>query len=190
MMMPNDEVSNRKRKREESRSGVGSEHWSGSSTSVATTSMTTPDIASDDEQRVAAEYTVLPNSVGETVWMAPEPHITFFVGSEIRQVPQSKFLSYVWWDGLDSKCMVCDKQFVLGVAAPIRTIGFEYLETLEPPIYDITQSAIAPHPIRIYNRHLDCIKSAKSTTYPSHMHGMKSLRKPKTTEWRTHVQLG
>lgn len=92
-----------------------------------------------------------------------EPYILARVGNERRRIPQSTFLSSIWKDGcLDSACMVCNEPFDFTdmSSAPIRTIGFDYsqLSQTQASVIDITQAPLTPHPIRIYNRHLECIK--------------------------------
>ncbi|KAF8846639.1 hypothetical protein BDZ45DRAFT_409230 [Acephala macrosclerotiorum] len=92
--------------------------------------------------------------------------VTILLGSESQQIPQSKFLRHVWGDGLDSTCMVCQKDFTDGNDPPIRTLAFEVTQTLESSSPDITQAPISQHPIRVFNRHFDCIKEAKINYVP------------------------
>lgn len=96
----------------------------------------------------------------------PVARVAFYVGSELHEFPQSRLFSYIWKRGLDSDCMVCGSCFVAGVSAPIRTIGFEYSQPSRPGIMDITQTCLSPHPLRIYNRHLACIKARKMDFIP------------------------
>ncbi|KAM7212524.1 hypothetical protein V8F06_012105 [Rhypophila decipiens] len=98
----------------------------------------------------------------------PEPRVSIYVGPDLRHFPQSKLLSYIWTGGLDSDCMVCGSPFVPGLSVPIRTIGFEYSqpERHGSRLIDITQTSLSPHPIRIYNRHLACIKKKKIDFIP------------------------
>ena len=98
--------------------------------------------------------------------LGPGPYVTFLVGNEVREVSQDRLFSHIWRHGLDSNCMVCGESFVPGVSVPIRTIGFEQSLPARPSIVDITQTALAPHPVRIYNRHLSCIKAKKIDFIP------------------------
>lgn len=158
------EASSRKRKREAPGDRIASEQ-DDASTPTATNRTTAPETVRDERREETTEC-VVPSSVARMTQTTSEPRVTFHIGSEIRQVPQSRLLSYFWRDGLDSNCVVCGEKFVLGVAPVVRTIGFECSQTLQPPIIDITQTALAPHPIRINNRHLVCIKSKKIDYIP------------------------
>lgn len=94
-----------------------------------------------------------------------EPTIITYLGAERQQIPQSKFLSHILEHGLDSPCMVCSQGFNDG-DPPIRTVAFETSQDLLSSSLDITQTPIAPHPIRIFNRHFTCIKEEKIKYIP------------------------
>ncbi|KAF5705714.1 hypothetical protein FMUND_11956 [Fusarium mundagurra] len=98
----------------------------------------------------------------------PEPSVSFHVGSELRQTPQSSFLSYVWGTGLDSDCVSCGKQFLPDGEPPIRTIATGNSNS-QPSVIDITQEPVSPWNLRIFNRHLSCIK-ARNVNYISISH--------------------
>ncbi|KAK0613553.1 hypothetical protein B0T14DRAFT_526476 [Immersiella caudata] len=95
-----------------------------------------------------------------------QPVVTFYVANELRQTPQSSFLSYVWTTGLDSDCLACAQPFHPNGAAPIRTIGLEREATLPPSLIDITQQPISPWNLRIFNRHFSCIKAKRISYVP------------------------
>ncbi|KAI1322228.1 hypothetical protein F5Y16DRAFT_404720 [Xylariaceae sp. FL0255] len=94
-----------------------------------------------------------------------EPIIVVHVGSVRQQIAQSKFLSHIWKSGLESPCVVCHPDFS-EKDPPIRTLTFETAEDLNDDSQDITQQPIAPHPIRILNRHFTCLKAKKISYYP------------------------
>ncbi|PCD24558.1 hypothetical protein AU210_013677 [Fusarium oxysporum f. sp. radicis-cucumerinum] len=94
-----------------------------------------------------------------------EPSVSFHVGSELRQTPQSSFLSYVWGTGLDSDCASCGKHFPPDGEPPIRTIAAGNRNS-QPSVIDITQEPLSPWNLRILNRHLSCIKANKVTYVP------------------------
>ncbi|KAF4951979.1 hypothetical protein FGADI_7095 [Fusarium gaditjirri] len=94
-----------------------------------------------------------------------EPSVSFHVGSELRQTPQSSFLSYVWGTGLDSDCVSCGKCFLHDGEPPIRTIAAGNSNS-QPSVIDITQEPVSPWNIRILNRHLSCIKANKANYIP------------------------
>ncbi|KAF2968934.1 hypothetical protein GQX73_g4620 [Xylaria multiplex] len=87
-----------------------------------------------------------------------EPTIIIHLGSVRQQVAQSRYLSHVWRSGLDSPCVVCHQNFIDKEEPPIRTFTFETSEDLGEDASDITQLPIAPHPIRVFNRHFACLK--------------------------------
>ncbi|KAI1131688.1 hypothetical protein F5Y10DRAFT_43742 [Nemania abortiva] len=87
-----------------------------------------------------------------------EPTIIIYLGSVRQQVAQSKYLSHIWRSGLDSPCAVCHQDFGGKGDPPIRTFTFETSEDLSEDASDITQLPIAPHPIRVFNRHFECLK--------------------------------
>ncbi|KAF5965819.1 hypothetical protein FBULB1_12027 [Fusarium bulbicola] len=94
-----------------------------------------------------------------------EPSVSFHVGSELRQTPQSSFLSYVWGTGLDSDCVSCGNPFLPDGEPPIRTIAAG--NSNSPPfVMDITQEPISPWNLRIFNRHMSCIKAKKVSYVP------------------------
>ncbi|KAI3320010.1 hypothetical protein HD806DRAFT_243513 [Xylariaceae sp. AK1471] len=92
---------------------------------------------------------------------AQEPCIVIYLGSVRQQIAQSKYLSHIWKSGLDSPCAVCHQQFSEKGEPPIRTFTFETSEDLSEDTSDITQLPIAPHPIRVFNRHFKCLKSKR-----------------------------
>ncbi|KAJ4037747.1 hypothetical protein NW761_006203 [Fusarium oxysporum] len=94
-----------------------------------------------------------------------EPSVSFHVGSELRQTPQSSFLSYVWGTGLDSDCASCGKHFPPDGEPAIRTIAAGNSNS-QPSVIDITQEPLSPWNLRILNRHLSCIKANKVTYVP------------------------
>ena len=91
-----------------------------------------------------------------------QPTVIIYLGDQRQRVLQSEFLSHVWGQGLDSKCHACGDSFVLNSDPAIRTITFEASEVLQHT--DFTSTLLAPHPLRIYNRHFSCIQ-AKGITY-------------------------
>lgn len=93
-----------------------------------------------------------------------EPIILFHVGEESRQTPQSEFLAFIWGTGLDSDCMICEEPFHPQGSPPIRTVSLEQSSGTHPRVIDITQEPIAPGNLRIFNRHLSCMK-AQDTNY-------------------------
>ncbi|KAF5578964.1 uncharacterized protein FSUBG_13683 [Fusarium subglutinans] len=94
-----------------------------------------------------------------------EPSVSFHIGSELRQTPQSSFLSYVWCTGLDSDCVSCGKPFLPDGEPPIRTIAAG--NSIFPPfVIDITQEPVSPWNLRIFNRHMSCIKAKKVSYVP------------------------
>lgn len=94
-----------------------------------------------------------------------EPSVSFHVGSELRQTPQSSFLSYVWGTGLDSDCVSCGKQFIPEGEPPIRTLAAGN-SNQQSSVIDITQEPVSPWNLRIFNRHLSCIKAQKISYFP------------------------
>jgi hypothetical protein len=73
----------------------------------------------------------------------------------------------MWKDGLDSPCMLCHGSFNLHDGdPPIRTFTFETSEDLSADVVDIGQAPIAPHPIRVFNRHLRCIQAKRFICMP------------------------
>jgi hypothetical protein len=68
-----------------------------------------------------------------------EPMIIIYLGSERQQIPQSEFLKHVWERGLDSVCMVCQKDFTGGGSPAIRTLSFEPSEDMVLSSVDITK---------------------------------------------------
>jgi hypothetical protein len=80
----------------------------------------------------------------------PEPTIIIYLGAERQQIPQLKFLSHIWEHGLDSPCMVCSQGFN-DDNPPIRTVAFDTSQDVLSSSLDITQTPIAPHPIRVFN---------------------------------------
>jgi hypothetical protein len=95
-----------------------------------------------------------------------QPTLSIFLGNDLQKVPQSNFLSHVWGNGLDSKCMACDQYFQTTTGPPIRTIGFKILKTSQSDSSDITQMPVAPYHIRVFNRHLSCITSKQYNYVP------------------------
>ncbi|KAI1369393.1 hypothetical protein F5Y08DRAFT_293194 [Xylaria arbuscula] len=94
----------------------------------------------------------------ETKTTAQEPAIVIYLGSVRQQVAQSRYLSHIWRSGLDSPCAVCHQDFIDKDDPPIRTFTFETSEELGENTNDITQVPLAPHPIRVVNRHFKCLK--------------------------------
>lgn len=110
-------------------------------------------------------------SVDSTPHTSRDLTVSFHVGKELRQTSQSSFLSYVWNTGLDSDCVSCGQPFEPNEAPPIRTIGLEKhpIPDDDPRLLsgiDITQDIIAPWNLRIFNRHLACIKANKISYVP------------------------
>ncbi|KAI1422660.1 hypothetical protein F5Y12DRAFT_786591 [Xylaria sp. FL1777] len=97
---------------------------------------------------------------------AQESTIIIYVGSARQRVAQSRFLSHIWRSGLDSPCAVCHQDFIDKDEPPIRTFTFETSEDLGEDASDITQLPIAPHPIRVLNRHFKCLKSKRIKYIP------------------------
>ncbi|KAI1874601.1 hypothetical protein JX265_004809 [Neoarthrinium moseri] len=96
-----------------------------------------------------------------------EPRIIIHLGGERQQVPQSKFLAHIWKDGLNSPCMVCQRGFNKeDNDPPIRTFTLEESEDLVGDTADVTRIPLAPHPIRVMNRHMNCIKARRLTYIP------------------------
>ena len=95
-----------------------------------------------------------------------EPVVSFHIGKELRQTPQSSFLSYIWGSGLDSDCMLCGGPFHADSGPPIRTIGLEQGDISRPSVIDITQEPVSPWGLRIFNRHLVCIKANRVSYVP------------------------
>ncbi|KAI0523823.1 hypothetical protein F5B22DRAFT_592148 [Xylaria bambusicola] len=95
-----------------------------------------------------------------------EPTITIYLGSARQQVAQSRYLSHIWKSGLDSPCAVCHQDFADREEPPIRTITFETSEELGEDTSDITQLPLAPHPIRVFNRHFKCLKAKRIKYIP------------------------
>ncbi|KAI1156159.1 hypothetical protein F4825DRAFT_446903 [Nemania diffusa] len=102
----------------------------------------------------------------ESKLVAHEPTIIIYLGSVRQQVAQSRYLSHIWKSGLDSPCAVCHQQFSEKGEPPIRTFTFETSEDLSEDASDITQLPIAPHPIRVFNRHFECLKSKRIKYIP------------------------
>ncbi|KAI0910731.1 hypothetical protein F4823DRAFT_344956 [Ustulina deusta] len=97
---------------------------------------------------------------------AQEPTIIIYLGSVRQQVAQSRYLSHIWRSGLDSPCAVCHQDFIDKEEPPIRTFTFETDEDLGEDTSDITQLPIAPHPVRVFNRHFKCLKSKRIKYIP------------------------
>ncbi|TGJ83605.1 hypothetical protein E0Z10_g5188 [Xylaria hypoxylon] len=95
-----------------------------------------------------------------------EPVIIIYLGSVRQRVTQSSYLSHIWRSGLDSPCVVCHQDFTDKEEPPIRTFTFETSEDLGEDASDITQLPIAPHPIRVFNRHFKCLKSKRIKYIP------------------------
>ncbi|KAI0538212.1 hypothetical protein GGR58DRAFT_310754 [Xylaria digitata] len=95
-----------------------------------------------------------------------EPIIIIYLGSVRQRVAQSRYLSHIWRSGLDSPCVVCHQDFIDKEEPPIRTFTFETSEDLGEDASDITQLPIAPHPIRVFNRHFTCLKSKRIKYIP------------------------
>jgi hypothetical protein len=115
----------------------------------------------------------------------PHPTVSIHVGNMLQQIPQSILLSHVWGNGFDSKCIACGKPFQPDGARPIRTIGFEISKTSPVIPVDTTQTLVASHHIRIFNQHLMCIKTRKSTMSQCLTLGTKMWQLHKTTRSRT-----
>ncbi|KAJ8123944.1 hypothetical protein O1611_g9476 [Lasiodiplodia mahajangana] len=94
----------------------------------------------------------------ESKSVVQEPSIIIYLGPVRQKIAQSKYLSHIWRSGLDSPCAVCHQQFSEKGEPPIRTFTFETSEDLSEDASDITQLPIAPHPLRVFNRHFDCLK--------------------------------
>ncbi|RDW87888.1 hypothetical protein BP5796_03582 [Coleophoma crateriformis] len=74
-----------------------------------------------------------------------EPTITIYLGQEIQEIPQSRFLQHVREDGLDSNCHECGHGFSPDddpMESMIRTITFEKSENSQPSGSDITQTSL------------------------------------------------
>ncbi|KAI1310403.1 hypothetical protein F5Y03DRAFT_346099 [Xylaria venustula] len=95
-----------------------------------------------------------------------EPTITIYLGSVRQRVAQSRYLSHIWRSGLDSPCAVCRLGFTDEEEPPIRTFTFESSEDLSEGNDDITLLPIAPHPIRVFNRHFKCLKAKRIKYIP------------------------
>ncbi|KAI1356713.1 hypothetical protein F5Y01DRAFT_265578 [Xylaria sp. FL0043] len=118
---------------------------------------TSPILLSDEPEITVTE---------ESKSSAQEPTITIYLGSVRQRVAQSRYLSHIWRSGLDSPCAVCHRDFIDKGEPPIRTFTFETSEELGEDTSDITQLPIAPHPIRIFNRHFKCLKSKRIKYIP------------------------
>ncbi|KAI0966301.1 hypothetical protein F4678DRAFT_449816 [Xylaria arbuscula] len=95
-----------------------------------------------------------------------EPTIIIYLGSVRQRVAQSRYLSHIWRSGLDSPCAVCHQDFTDKEEPPIRTFTFESSEDLSEDNGDITLLPIAPHPIRVLNRHFRCLKAKRIKYIP------------------------
>jgi hypothetical protein len=118
-------------------------------------------------QTFRTEQEYLASNVAGQLHHAPQLTVSVHLGNVLQHVPQSMFLSHVWGDGLDSKCMACEKPFQSGGVPPIRTIGFEIAKTSQIIPVDITQILVAPYRIRVFNRHFTCIKASKINYVPA-----------------------
>jgi hypothetical protein len=93
-----------------------------------------------------------------------EPAITVCLGDEVQEIPQSRFLHHVWTDGLYSDCHECGLGFSAedGDTATtlIRTIAFDDSECdLDGTgAMDVIQKPLTAYPIRVFNRHFQCLK--------------------------------
>ncbi|KAH6842614.1 hypothetical protein B0I37DRAFT_382383 [Chaetomium sp. MPI-CAGE-AT-0009] len=93
-----------------------------------------------------------------------EPAITVCLGDVVQEIPQSQFLQHVWTDGLYTDCHECG----LGFSSEdddidmtlIRTIAFDEFECGSDGTggMDMTQEPLTAHPIRVFNRHFQCLK--------------------------------
>ncbi|CAM1511679.1 Fc.00g091920.m01.CDS01 [Cosmosporella sp. VM-42] len=92
--------------------------------------------------------------------------VVIYVGKKRMRIPQSNFLRLVWTHGLDSRCEVCNKDFTATGPPPIRTLSFQLTHTLDSSSGDITCEPIAPYPLRVRNRHFECIKRKKIKYFP------------------------
>jgi hypothetical protein len=83
----------------------------------------------------------------------------------VQEIPQSRFLHHVWTDGLYTDCHECG----LGFSAEdggdmattlIRTIAFDDSEYGLDGTggMDITQEPLTAYPLRVFNRHFQCLK--------------------------------
>ena len=97
---------------------------------------------------------------------AQEPTIIIHLGSVRQRIAQSRYLSHIWKSGLDSPCAVCHQDFTQKEEPPIRTFTVETSEELGENTSDITQVPLAPHPIRVLNRHFRCLKSKRVKYIP------------------------
>jgi len=104
--------------------------------------------------------------IQETKSSAREPSIVIYVGAVRQQIAQSKYLPFIWKSGLDSPCVVCHEPFTQKEEPPIRTFTFATCEDLSEDVSDITQLPIAPHPLRVLNRHFRCLKSKRVKYIP------------------------
>ncbi|KAI0417940.1 hypothetical protein F5X98DRAFT_130761 [Xylaria grammica] len=116
-----------------------------------------PILLSDEPEVIIAE---------ESKSLPQEPTIIIYLGSVRQRVAQSRYLSHIWRSGLNSPCVVCHQDFVDKEEPPIRTFTFETSEDLGEGASDITQLPIAPHPIRVFNRHFKCLKLKRITYIP------------------------
>ncbi|GAP87306.2 hypothetical protein SAMD00023353_2701090 [Rosellinia necatrix] len=121
-----------------------------------------------------------------------EPTIIIYLGSVRQQVAQSKYLPHVWRSGLDSTCAVCHQEFTEKGEPPIRTFTFEDSEELGEDTSDVTQIPIAPHPIRVFNRHFKCLKLRRIKYIPiSHVwHGAVSQAQVAREPTSNAIRLG
>ncbi|KAK3294936.1 uncharacterized protein B0H64DRAFT_402080 [Chaetomium fimeti] len=93
-----------------------------------------------------------------------EPAITICLGDEVQQIPQSQLLQHVWTDGLYTECHECGLGFSSedddAAKTLIRTITFDNSECglYGTGAMDMTQEPLTVHPIRIFNRHFQCLK--------------------------------
>ncbi|KAI0107574.1 hypothetical protein GGR51DRAFT_152732 [Nemania sp. FL0031] len=117
-----------------------------------------------------------------------EPAIIIYIGSVRQKVAQSKYISHIWRSGLDSPCAVCHKHFDEKGEPPIRTFTFETSEDLSEDASDITQLPIAPHPIRVFNRHFECLKLKRVKYIPiSHVWHKAVSQAQVTKETTSHA---
>ncbi|KAH7129064.1 hypothetical protein EDB81DRAFT_950803 [Dactylonectria macrodidyma] len=112
------------------------------------------------------------------------PTVTISLGDQKHVIPQSEFLSHVWNGGLDSPCHACGRGFMQDTDPVVRTITFDTSEISQPNPLDFTSTPLAPHPIRIYNRHFSCIQAARidyvpvSHAWHEHVSTAQSEHKP------------
>ena len=87
--------------------------------------------------------------------ISPDP-ILIYLGPQLLKVPYNDLLHNFWGGRLDSPCMICEGPFNDGTGAPVRTVSID-CEGQE------SRSNLARPPLRIHNRHLECIDAAQWT---------------------------